>query len=76
MGWVWSSQICSMRTTLGLRTKFLIASFSLYGVCPFCEYGNNFSCCHASTISGTYHLIMMDKFAREVPFEMTIMPEF
>ena len=55
---------------------FLIVSFSLYGVCPFRQYGNNFSCCHASTISGTFHLIMMDKFASEVAFEMTIMPEF
>ena len=39
---------------------FLIASLSLYRVCPFCEYGYNFSCCHASTVSGTSLLIVMD----------------
>ena len=55
---------------------FLIASFSLYGVCPFCEYGSNLSCCHASIVSGTSLLIMMDKFASDVAFDMTIMPEF
>ena len=52
---------------------FLIASFSLFGVCPFCEYGNNSSCCHASTVSDTSLLIIIDKFASDVAFEMTIM---